>query len=682
MSNDLKFDQPPPSNGDILFDPVPDENISVGSDGKLSLVFWNKARSVSDLAFGAPDGQPLDVNITVTGTLPPLKKWTPDLPPTVQLSINATLPALKADIEVRPITPLTVVGVMPGLQVISEVQYLSNTQRPTIGKHDGSYQIASKLQSGVTMPEQDGTAKPVGWDAFWQKTIGQLEPIVHKLPDAFVPMPVPKAIKFEDAAPDSLTQSFYQQDADRDIRPTQSGSFQAAADIRGSTWFIHQDGDRTKRPSLKTSHQNAVKKSRNNSTDFQKAAAFKYWNSTRFQDAKRPPVGITVLPGENPGLVKYYDPNGDLLFSEQWQEYSTIAFLFKADGFTPPKEAISIPVQRVYIVLNNVNLRRVSDNYVIPTLSMSLSLDMASWTWGFDATVPGQFQAAVEPSTGPVELKASVNGTDFRVFVESISRERSFGQSSLRIAGRGRNAVLDAPYAPILSFQNTDERTANQLAEDALLYNGINVGGADPWTIQWGLTDWFVPANVFVHQGTHISALNTIAQAAGGYLQPHRTSNVLRILPKYPVAPWKWATDAVADYELPADITTRESIQWVDKPNYNRVFVSGQQSGVLGQVTKQGTAGDEVAQMVTDALITHADAARQRGISILSDTGRIATVGLSLPVISAVGVIEPGKFVRYVDGSESRLGLVRSTQVSVGANGTDTMQQIVLETHE
>jgi hypothetical protein len=57
-------------------------------------------------------------------------------------------------------------------------------------------------------------------------------------------------------------------------------------------------------------------------------------------------------------------------------------------------------------------------------------------------------------ASGPVELVASVNGTPFRVLAESISRERVFGDASIRISGRGRNAVLAAPYAPVMNFQH------------------------------------------------------------------------------------------------------------------------------------------------------------------------------------------------------------------------------------
>ena len=70
--------------------------------------------------------------------------------------------------------------------------------------------------------------------------------------------------------------------------------------------------------------------------------------------------------------------------------------------------------------------------------------------------------------------------------------------------------------------------------------------------------------------------------------------------------------------------------------------------------------------MVVDALVTNATAARQRGIAVLADTGRQIEVSLRLPVLAETGIIVPGAFVDYQDGSVSRRGLVRSTQVEAG----------------
>ena len=83
--------------------------------------------------------------------------------------------------------------------------------------------------------------------------------------------------------------------------------------------------------------------------------------------------------------------------------------------------------------------------------------------------------------------------------------------------------------------------------------------------------------------------------------------------------------------------------------------------------------------MVVDPLITTAAAARQRGLAILADTGRQIEVGLRLPLLPEIGVIEPGAFVQYDDGGIQRLGLVRSVSLDVGL--PEVWQTLGVETH-
>ncbi|MFZ4478872.1 MAG: hypothetical protein ACOYNZ_03145 [Rhodoferax sp.] len=166
------------------------------------------------------------------------------------------------------------------------------------------------------------------------------------------------------------------------------------------------------------------------------------------------------------------------------------------------------------------------------------------------------------------------------------------------------------------------------------------------------------------------------------YLIPHPNAASFKVRALYPAAPWNWG-DVVPDFLLPAASVGRESIAWSDKPSYNRVFVSGQEQGVLGQVTRQGTAGNWLAPMVTDSLITTAAAARQRGLAVLSDTGRQLAIELRLPVLPATGIIQPGAFIQYEesgdDGIHTRLGLVRSTNIEVGL--PEVFQSLGVECH-
>ena len=395
----------------------------------------------------------------------------------------------------------------------------------------------------------------------------------------------------------------------------------------------------------------------------------------RYQDARRPPPGHSPKP-QSPAQPVCYDPAAPLhlRFIDLAHPAGPLHLRFacyKSGGVQPPTGTIIVPVRRVYIVINNTYLTRVSDGAPIPVHSMGLSLDAGSWTWGFDATLPGVAQAMVEPTAnGPVELAAFVNGTEFRVLAEEISSERVFLSKQIRVAGRGANARLDSPFAPQQIFTNTAMRTTEQLMGDVLTLNGVPFG----YSVDYHLTPWVVPAGGFVHLGTYISALTAIANAGGGYLRPHPSLQKFDVLHRYPTAPWEPVTPGII---LPAAVTTRESITWVEKPDYNRVFVSGQDAGVLGDVRRQGTAFDKAAPMVVDALITDAAAAQQKGLEVLGNTGRQYEVGLRLPVLAQTGVIQPGVYVQYVDGAITRTGIVRSTQVEVGE--IDVYQTIGVE---
>ena len=384
-----------------------------------------------------------------------------------------------------------------------------------------------------------------------------------------------------------------------------------------------------------------------------------------WQDARKPPPGRYPWPAPpDPNLC--YDPArlGLLVFERPFVADGKLVFICRKAGDDPGPQpgAIVVPIRRVYIVTNDIQLIRVAGSVPLPAHAFALSLDADSWTWQWSATLHASALAAITPATlgTPVEVQATINSVPYRLLIERVQRNRQFAQERINVSGRGLAAILDAPYAPVMDFGNpAGARSAQQLTGDVLTVNGVSMD----WDVDWGLTDWAVPAGTWQHQGSYISALNAIAQAAGGYVQPHATAQTLRILHRYPLAPWDWTT-VTPDVELPLAVTSVEGIEWVKKPVYNRVYVSGADgSGILGQVSIAGTPGDEAAPMATDALITHLEAARQRGRAILADTGPQAMVTLTLPVLPETGLILPGQFVRRTDGAHHVQGYVRSTSL-------------------
>jgi hypothetical protein len=555
------------------------------------------------------------------------------------------------------------VASLPGVVLTGELRYASHTQRPKVGQTAHEWQQAVQTEDGAAQGQQDARATPAGWGAVWQRAGGAMHGIAHRLPPVLVAAPLQRRTGQQQATRLHGATGFAHEIA-TPIAQIRAGVFQNATALRDATRFAHQDGDRTKRAGRFARWQNARLLAQRQVTDFQKASRRPVGWRGRYQDAVPPPPGISVwLIPEPPEPPRCYTPSGHLLFAALAPASAHLLFFCENHTDPPDGEPVVVPIRRVYFVINNVTLHRLPDGLPVPVFNLSLSLDAASWTWGFDAQLPAKAESLVAPgnASGPVELVASINGTQFRVLAESIGRERVFGDASIRVSGRGRNAVLAAPYAPVMNFQQPQARTARQLMDDVLTLNGIPLG----WAIDWGLTDWNVRAGVFTKQGTWIEALVAIAEAAGGYLLPHPSDQSIRVRHRYPTAPWEWST-VTPDFVLPVDAVARESLRWVEKPAYNRVFVSGQDVGVLGQVTRAGTAGDVLAPMVVDALITEAAAVRQRGIAVLADTGQQIEVSLRLPVLAETGIIEPGAFVEYQDGTVTRLGFVRSTQIEAG----------------
>lgn len=353
---------------------------------------------------------------------------------------------------------------------------------------------------------------------------------------------------------------------------------------------------------------------------------------------------------------------------------------YPVDPVTPPPEPepgqIIIPIREVYIVINQFSLTRVSDGEPIPATDCRASIDADSWTWSWSASMPANALELVRQANGyPVELMATFNGQSIRVLVESVRRDRRFGSATLRISGRGRAAWLAEPYSPIDTRHNAEQRTAQQLLQDALTINGVPID----WALDWQIDDWQVPAGIWSHTGSYIAAAQRIAEAGGAYVQAHDTLQTLRILPRYPIAPWLWSS-AVPDIILPEDVVEVEGIDWQERPNHNAVWIHGGDQGRADRIRRTGTAADRYAETIVDPLATDPIMTRQRGLAVLGNTGKQAHISLRLPVLPETGLIRPGKLIEYTEQGNTHRGISRA--LSIDQDYPDLWQTITLETHE
>ncbi|PIE72299.1 MAG: hypothetical protein CSA20_08525 [Deltaproteobacteria bacterium] len=318
------------------------------------------------------------------------------------------------------------------------------------------------------------------------------------------------------------------------------------------------------------------------------------------------------------------------------------------------------PTLLVYYVMNSATLIRTSDNTEIPVLGMSVKADIDSWCWRFSATIPEAALPLVTPESGPVEVMATINGYSWLIMIESWKESVSFNSHKFDVSGRSTSAELAAPYAPAVSGVYEDTITSIQITEDQLLNTG--------WTIGWGdIPGWLVDGGAFSYQNwTALKVVQAVAEAAGGRIQTARNAAELEVVRRLHSLPWTWSS-ATPDLSISDYVTKQLTRSFVPGVAYNAVFVSGQNQGVLAKVYRQGTAGDEVARMVTDALITDVEPARERGRMVIGRSGSWSKEALTLPLTAPAdlpGLLEIGMLISMSEGSQIWRGQVAGVGVS------------------
>ena len=465
-------------------------------------------------------------------------------------------------------------------------------------------------------------------------------------------------------------------------RGAASAAWQEAVRLRTANRHHWQQGE-LRRGAVDMAWQETVRLRASSRSHWQDAATLRAWVRSSFghgvatrvtlrphwQEAMRPNPG-RYRP-EHPVRKPCYVPAlpAQLLFDlPRIATPGPVPLVFVCDGHgggVIPPALVVVPAQRTYIMINSIEIRRVDDlaGPPLPCEAFGMQLNRQSWTWSFNATFHASARDAVTPPMGQtVEIEVRVNGQPFRLQIERAPRSRRLPEHVVTTSGRGKAAVLDPQRGLVMSFGSALDRTAHQLMSEVLTVNGVGFG----WSVDFGLQDWLVPGGVWMHQGSMVSALADIAGSVGGYLQPHDTDSVMRVLPLWPMEWWRWQQELVPQIELPEGFSEIDETEVLDLPEYNRIFVHGAAGGVFADLTRPGTAGDVLKQpMVVHPLITTIEAAKARARAELSESGLMLRHKMTLPVLPTTGVIKPGTVLRYWDDvSVQRLGIVDSTAIA------------------
>jgi hypothetical protein len=360
-----------------------------------------------------------------------------------------------------------------------------------------------------------------------------------------------------------------------------------------------------------------------------------------WESAARPSHGGEIWPPPEV-LPPAYLSDTDLLFQCPPQQSPWVLVFgalpcYLAGNLAP----LNIFPARFYMTTNTVEAQLLPSLADVPIYAgATISQDVGSFAWTLSATGPASLYSQLAAVPGqPKILRVTINGIAFVFQLDSPKRTQSFGNTQVQLTGRSVTATLGTGFARETTRLSTAPSTAQQLAAQALLYSGV--------ALDWGMEDWLVPAGSWSHSGTPLAAVQAIAEAAGGYVQSHRTLAQLMVRHPYPLlpggvpgGPWNWAAATAVDVVLAPDAIISRSQEVRPAAAINAVYVSGAEQGVLALVKRAGSAGDLLASMVVDPLITANAAAAQRGTAVLGAAGDKLMHQLELPVLTGLG--QPG----------------------------------------
>ena len=570
----------------------------------------------------------------------------------------------------------------PALGVQSGVlRYRSAAARPVVGQAASPWQVAAaRAPHGVAAGYKDSPALPSGAQSPWQDGARLAAHIAHPLPKVLQSAPLAVRAAHQDAAPLYARTGFAHQQAQR-LRAFFRSAFADGIPTERATSFAHQDGIKTHRH-IASPWQVARALGILRHAAHQKATLWALHKGARYQDGVPPPPGISPRPPDPPGPGPCYDPATlarIVLDGAAAIDARIVLVCVRAGpGPGPERPHYVIPRLTLYMTTHSISAHLLPGMEPVTLLDATIDTDDGSWCWGLQASGPEHLLDQLAPGAGglPARVLVTIDGIEWIFAIERLARTRRFGQHRCAVQGRSVTALLSDDYLPQQSWHNASaQMTAQQAINQALEFSGT--------TLDWGVTDWLLPAGTWSHTGAPLSAALRVAESIGAVVRSHRTLQELQIAPRYAIEPWDWAS-ATPDVTMPADVIVTDSLEPDNSPAYNAVYVSGQAQGILAHAVRKGTAGELLAPAVVDGLITHADAARQRATAILGAAGLKQRHSLDMPLLTGgtnPGLLLPGYLLHVDDiGGKSWRGLVRG--ISVRAGLPTVRQSISIERRE
>ena len=212
-----------------------------------------------------------------------------------------------------------------------------------------------------------------------------------------------------------------------------------------------------------------------------------------------------------------------------------------APEITEKPEPEQPDIRDSYLLMNTITTVTLPDRTPVELNNLSISLDIDSFSWAFQAELWGATSLAlVEPDqNGPKQVEVDINGWTWIFIIERYTSNRQLAREQYTIYGTSRTQLLAAPYAPQRSKSSASDLNAKQAIEEELQNTGFT--SQLPELNEYTTPDWIIPGGTFSYQNrTPIKVIAQLTSTAGSVIIPARDSDTLSIQPRYPASPWAW----------------------------------------------------------------------------------------------------------------------------------------------
>lgn len=358
------------------------------------------------------------------------------------------------------------------------------------------------------------------------------------------------------------------------------------------------------------------------------------------------------------------------IYRTQYANFAPITFIFNPVKWQ--KAVFTIPEKQVYQMQHTITAT-LENGTPLKINNVKLTLDNDSFAWQFSCDLLDitQVDLVKQTTDTPVILTVTIDGFEFKMLCEKTTESRTFANRRVSLTGRSLSALLTEPYAAQKTKLIDKDLTIQQLASSLLPRD---------FSLSWSASNtkpWKIPANTYSYtQKTPAQSLVDLAQSIGASAIASRNQKAILLQTKYPVLPWKFETTA-PNVVIPDAAILSVSYRNVTQNQANAVYIHGDENGILARVKLKGTAADKLAATQNNVLITHVDAARMLGSTILANNYQQPIIqSITLPFGGDFGMVEVGHFVRIDIDDSQVFGVVNS--VAIDANLESVRQTIQL----